>query len=59
LLKPFYSYQIIPERFPVKTRLHGGIKGKVYNDVFVGAFNVLPKALIRPLGWHLMAFARK
>jgi SAM-dependent methyltransferase len=59
LLKPFPSYQIIPERFPVETRLHGGLKGKVYNGIFVGAFNVLPKALIKPLGWHLMAFARK
>jgi ubiquinone/menaquinone biosynthesis C-methylase UbiE len=59
LLKPFSSYQIIPERFPVKSRLHGGIKGKVFNQVFVGAFNSLPKAFVRPLGWHLMAFARK
>lgn len=59
LLKPFQNYKIVPERFPVKTRLHGGLKGRVYNDIFVGAFNTLPKAVVRPLGWHLMAFARK
>jgi hypothetical protein len=27
--------------------------------VFVGTFNALPRALVRPLGWHLMAFCRK
>ena len=59
LLKPFASYRLIPERFPVKTRLHHGLKATLYNRVFVNVFNWLPKSLIRPLGWHLMAFARK
>jgi len=59
LLKPFASYRLVPERFPVKTRLHGGGKGIIYNLVFVGAFNRLPKFLVRPFGWHLMAFATK
>jgi ubiquinone/menaquinone biosynthesis C-methylase UbiE len=59
LLSPFQSYRIVPERFPVKTRLHGGWKGKLYNNGFVGIFNALPKSLVRPLGWHLMAFAAK
>jgi 2-polyprenyl-3-methyl-5-hydroxy-6-metoxy-1,4-benzoquinol methylase len=59
LLKPFTSYRIIPERFPVKTRLHGGSKGKIYNIFFVGTFNLLPKFLVRPFGWHLMAFGIK
>ena len=58
-LEPFQTYRIIPERFPVKTRLHGGWKGKAYNKGFVGLFNALPKSLVRPLGWHLMAFAVK
>ena len=30
--------------FPVKSRLHGGWKGAVYNGVFVGTFNALPRA---------------
>ena len=59
LLRPFQSYRIIPERFPVKSRLHGGWKGKLYNTAFVGVFNGLPKFLVRPSGWHLIALAVK
>lgn len=59
LLKPFEKFQIIPERFPVKTKLHSGWKAHLFNTVFVGTFNLIPKALVRPLGWHLMAFATK
>jgi ubiquinone/menaquinone biosynthesis C-methylase UbiE len=58
-LAPFKSYRIIPERFPVKTKLHTGLKACLFNTVFVGTFNLLPRALVRPLGWHLMAFATK
>jgi ubiquinone/menaquinone biosynthesis C-methylase UbiE len=58
-LKPFKNYRIVSERFPVKTKLHSGWKARLFNDVFVGTFNLMPKALVRPLGWHLMAFATK
>jgi ubiquinone/menaquinone biosynthesis C-methylase UbiE len=59
LLVPFTDVRIVPERFPVKSRLHGGWKGVVYNTCFVGTFNMLPRSWVRPLGWHLMAFCRK
>jgi SAM-dependent methyltransferase len=59
LLKPFHNLVVIPERFPVKTRLHSGLKAKLYNNLFVGTFNTLPRKLTRPTGWHLMAFASK
>jgi ubiquinone/menaquinone biosynthesis C-methylase UbiE len=59
MLEPFGEAQIVPERFPVKSRLHGGWKGWAFNTLFVGTFNALPRALVRPLGWHLMAFCRK
>ena len=59
ILAPFAEARIVPERFPVVSRLHKGWKATVYNTMFVGAFNALPKALVRPLGWHLMAFCRK
>ena len=56
LLKDFSRVRIVPERFPVKTRLHGGLKGTLYNTCFVGVFNALPRALTRRFGWHLLAF---
>jgi hypothetical protein len=59
LLNPFTQTQIIPERFPVRTKLHHGLKGTLFNDVFVGTYNALPRTFTRPTGWHLMAFASK
>jgi len=59
LLTPFSSVILIPERFPVKTELHQGLKAALYNTLFVNSFNLLPRALVRPLGWHLMAFVTK
>jgi SAM-dependent methyltransferase len=59
LLAPFADVRIVPERFPVKSRLHKGWKATLYNTCFVGAFNTLPKALVRRFGWHLMGFGRK
>jgi hypothetical protein len=59
LLHPFQDYRIIPERFPVKTKLHSGWKAHLFNTVFVRVFELMPKRWIRPFGWHLMAFAIK
>lgn len=59
LLTPFSDVRIVPERFPVKSRLHKGWKGVAFNTLFVGTFNALPRAMVKPLGWHLMAFCRK
>ena len=59
LLELFSEVEIVPERFPVASRLHGGWKGALYNGLFVGAFNALPRRLVRPLGWHLMGFCTK
>ncbi len=59
LLQGFDTVEIVPERFPVKTKLHKGLKAILYNNIFVGAFNILPKVIVRPFGWHLMAFATK
>jgi SAM-dependent methyltransferase len=58
LLSGFRDVRIVPERFPVKSRLHGGWKGAVYNGLFVGTFNALPRALVQRFGWHLLAFCR-
>lgn len=59
LLAPFNEARIVPERFPVKSRLHGGWKGVAFNTLFVGTFNALPRSWVRPLGWHLMGFCKK
>lgn len=59
LLGAFREVRLVTERFPVRSRLHGGWKGTVYNSVFVGTFNALPRALTRRFGWHLLAFCRK
>jgi ubiquinone/menaquinone biosynthesis C-methylase UbiE len=59
LLRPFKESRIVPERFPVKSRLHKGWKGIAFNTMFVGTFNALPRSMVRPLGWHLMAFCKK
>jgi SAM-dependent methyltransferase len=59
LLGVFARRRIVPERFPVRSRLHRGAKGLLYNTLFVHAFRILPRAWVRPLGWHLMAFCRK
>jgi ubiquinone/menaquinone biosynthesis C-methylase UbiE len=59
LLNPFRDVRIVPERFPVKSRLHKGWKGVAFNTFFVGTFNALPRVMVRRFGWHLMAFCRK
>jgi len=59
MLQTFSSAEIIPERFPVATKVHSGLKAILYNKLFVGAYNTLPKFMIRRTGHHLMAFCRK
>jgi ubiquinone/menaquinone biosynthesis C-methylase UbiE len=59
LLTRFRDVRLVAERFPVKSRLHGGWKGAVYNGLFVGAFNMVPRPLVRRFGWHLLAFCTK
>jgi SAM-dependent methyltransferase len=59
LVDGFRDVKIVAERFPVTSRLHGGWKGAVYNRLFVGTFNLLPRALVRRFGWHLLAFCKK
>jgi SAM-dependent methyltransferase len=59
LLEGFRDVRIVEERFPVKSRLHGGWKGLIFNTFFVGTFNALPRAAVRRFGWHLLAFCTK
>jgi SAM-dependent methyltransferase len=59
LIHGFSQTTLIPERFPVKSRLHKGWKALAYNGVFVGVFNLIPRPLVRRFGWHLMAICTK
>jgi SAM-dependent methyltransferase len=59
LLTGFRDVRIVEERFPVKSRLHGGWKGALFNTFFVGTFNALPRPWVRRFGWHLLAFCTK
>ncbi len=59
LLRSFHHVRIVEERFPVKSRLHGGLKGTLFNTFFVGTFNALPRGLVRRFGWHLLAFCTR
>jgi hypothetical protein len=59
LLRGCSSVRIVPERCPVRSRLHGGWKGALYNNLFVGTFNAIPRPLVRRCGWHLLAFCPK
>lgn len=59
LLTGFARVQLVTERFPVPSRLHRGWKGAIFNHVFVGAFNALPRRWTRRFGWHLIAICTK
>jgi ubiquinone/menaquinone biosynthesis C-methylase UbiE len=60
MLSGFLDVKIVPERFPVKSKLHQkGLKAFAFNTVFVALFNWIPRPLVRRAGWHLMAVAIK
>jgi 2-polyprenyl-3-methyl-5-hydroxy-6-metoxy-1,4-benzoquinol methylase len=59
LLDPFSDVRIVPHRFPVPTKIHEGIRAKLYNSAFVATFNALPRRLVRKSGHHLLAYAVK
>lgn len=59
LLTGFRRTELLTERFPVKSRLHGGWKGALFNGLFVGTFNALPRRVTGRFGWHLIARCTK
>jgi ubiquinone/menaquinone biosynthesis C-methylase UbiE len=59
LVRHFAEVRIVPERFPVHSRLHRGLKGMLFNTLFVGTFNALPRSVTQRFGWHLLAFCHK
>lgn len=55
----FPGAQVYADRFPVHSEALGGLKGLVFNRLFVPLFSLLPRALVRPLGHHLIARCEK
>ncbi len=59
LLAGFRDVHITLQRFPVRTTLHRGLKGLLYNGLFVRVFGTVPRRLTRRFGWHIMVNAEK
>lgn len=59
MLGDFSHSEILTVRFPVKTRIHKGLKAAIYNWLFVPVFNLIPEAVVRRFGAHLIAKAAK
>ena len=59
MLKIFPTVRIVPHRFPVRTKVHEGLKARVYNLLFVDLFNALPRSWVQKTGHHLIAYAHK
>lgn len=59
MLKDFSHSEILIVRFPVRTRIHKGLKAIIYNHLFVPFFNLVPKPIVRSFGAHLIAKAKK
>jgi 2-polyprenyl-3-methyl-5-hydroxy-6-metoxy-1,4-benzoquinol methylase len=59
MLKDFSHSEILTVRFPVKTHIHKGLKAIIYNQLFVPFFNLIPEAMVRRFGAHLIAKAEK
>lgn len=59
LLGKFRDVRIVPHRFPVRTKVHEGLKARLFNLFFVDVFNALPRSWVRPTGHHLIAYVHK
>lgn len=59
LLSPFAERRLTAERFPAASGRHQGPAGAVFDHLVVPALGALPRAWLRPYGWHLLAYCRK
>ncbi len=59
LLEIFAEVDLRFERFPVRTKVHKGVKALIYNHLFVDLFNALPRRLTGRSGHHMVAIVRK
>jgi SAM-dependent methyltransferase len=59
MARPFAERRLLIERFPVRTKVHKGLKARLFNTLFVDLFNALPRAWVEGTGHHLLLFATK
>ncbi|MDY0093242.1 MAG: class I SAM-dependent methyltransferase [Candidatus Vecturithrix sp.] len=59
LFAKFERVRLLIERYPHTTPKYSRMKALLYNHIMVPVFHILPKALIRPLGAHIMIWAYK
>ena len=59
LFRNFPHVAIELERFPKRTRRRKGISAYLFNNLIVPTANALPRALIRPFGWHILIRATR
>jgi 2-polyprenyl-3-methyl-5-hydroxy-6-metoxy-1,4-benzoquinol methylase len=59
LFSRFSSVQVTCNRFPKPTRRRRGYLADCYNHLFVAAWHLIPRPLVKPFGWHLIVTAVK
>ena len=59
LLAGFSDVQLVTERFPVKSRLHGGWKGALFNGPSSARSTPSRVAGWSRFGWHLIAICTR
>jgi len=59
LLKSFSDIEITTDRFPIKTKQNNNALSLLYNTLFVPAFNLIPKKILKSYGHHIVAKAVK
>ncbi len=59
MARPFARTRVVVERFPVRTKIHRGLKARLFNTLFVDLFNALPRGWVGGTGHHLLVFAEK
>jgi len=59
MLSAFRDVRMVVHRFPVRTKVHEGLKARMFNLLFVDLFNAVPRSWVRKTGHHLIAYASK
>jgi hypothetical protein len=59
MFERFSKVEIETDRFPTKTIKRSGLLATLYNYGFVPLCHVVPKALIKPFGFHVIVKAVK